>query len=125
MKTIEQRYKVLDELEHIRLRVGMYAGSPVRETKEEHVYDMVSKKMVKRNISYVPALIKVISEAIDNVVDEHKRRIETLNVLKLEYDMATGEISISDNGGIPVQIHAELQKYVPEIIFGTLRSGSN
>lgn len=125
MKTIEQRYKVLDELEHIRLRVGMYAGSPVRETKEEHVYDMVSKKMVKRNISYVPALIKVISEAIDNVVDEHKRRADTLNVLKLDYDMSTGEISISDNGGIPVKIHAELQKYVPEIIFGTLRSGSN
>ena len=124
-KSIEQQYKVLDELEHIRLRVGMYAGSPVIETREEYVYEMANKRMQKRPISYVPALVKVISEAIDNVVDEHKRNPTVLNVLKVDYDQAIGEISIQDNGGIPVKIHAEFGKYVPEIIFGMLRSGSN
>lgn len=30
-----------------------------------------------------------------------------------------------DNGGIPVVIHPEYNQYIPDMIFGELRSGSN
>jgi DNA topoisomerase-2 len=123
LKTIEQQYQVLSELEHIRKRVGMYAGSPVIESREEYVFNISTSKMELKQISFIPALIKIISEAIDNVVDEHKRNPEKVNQIKL--DINENEITIYDNGGIPVQIHTEFNKYVPEIIFGTLRSGSN
>lgn len=122
-KTIEQTYKVLSEIEHVRARVGMYAGSPVLEEREEFVYDIESDKMKMTSVRFVPALIKIISEIIDNVVDEHKRHPELIDQLKL--DINNGEIIVYDNGGIPVEIHKEFKKYVPEIIFGTLRSGSN
>jgi DNA gyrase/topoisomerase IV subunit B len=123
LKTIEQQYQVLTELEHIRKRVGMYAGSPVLEEHEEFIYSIQNNKMELQTISYIPALIKIISEGIDNVVDEHNRNPKKINELKLS--IKDNEIIISDNGGIPVQIHADFGKYVPEIIFGTLRSGSN
>lgn len=123
LKTIEQQYQVLSELEHIRKRTGMYAGSTTLETREEFLFDLQSKQMELKSVSFIPALIKIISEAIDNVVDEHKRNPSKVNQLKL--DIEENEISIYDNGGIPVKIHNEFNKYVPEIIFGTLRSGSN
>lgn len=80
-KTIEQTYKVLSEIEHVRARVGMYAGSPVLEEREEFVYDIESDKMKMTSVMFVPALIKIISEIIDNVVDEHKRHPELIDQL--------------------------------------------
>jgi DNA topoisomerase-2 len=123
LKTIEQQYQVLSELEHIRKRAGMYVGSTVLEDREEFTYNSDTQKMEFKKVSFIPGLIKVISEAIDNVVDEHKRHPDIVNQLKLSID--DDVITIYDNGGIPVEIHSEFNKYVPEIIFGMLRSGSN
>ena len=37
-----------------------------------------------------------------------------------------GEISIlNDGGGIPIEIHKEIGKYIPEIIFGEFHTSSN
>ena len=122
-KTIEQQYQVLSELEHIRKRVSIYAGSPVIESRDEFIYDMTANTITLKNVKFIPALIKIISEAIDNVVDEHKRQPD--KVTQLKFDIVDNEISIYDNGGIPVVIHKDFDMYVPEIIFGMLRSGSN
>jgi DNA topoisomerase-2 len=123
-KTIEQTYKVLDEIDHVRARVGMYAGSPVLETTESYVFDLLAQKMHKRQLSIIPALVKVVSEAIDNSVDEHKRNPQRLNVIKFNFT-EDGGFTLHDNGGIPVEFHNDVKQYVPEMIFGTLRSGSN
>jgi DNA topoisomerase-2 len=123
-KSIEQQYKVLNEIEHVRHRLSVFAGSPVKAKAESYLYNFDSGKMEKKTVERIPALLKVISEAIDNAVDEHKRK-GLIDVLKLNIDQATGEITLEDNGGIPIVIHQEFNKYVPEIIFGMLRSGSN
>lgn len=123
IKTIEQQYQVLTDIEHLKKRISIYAGSPIIDTKDEYCYNIATKKMVFKSISYIPALIKAISESIDNVVDEHKRNPETTNILK--FNIENNECSIWNNGGIPVVIHKELQQYIPEIVFGTLRSSSN
>ncbi len=126
-KTIEQTYQVLSEIEHIRKRTGMWAGSPVAENRERYVYDQESNGMVKRQIVVIPALLKIISEVLDNSVDEHKRNPNKLTMLKVQLGTADdeNEIVVYDNGGIPVVMHQELGMYVPEVIFGQLRSGSN
>jgi len=125
-KKISQTYRVLDEIEHIRLRTGMYAGSTSLQESEEYIFDLSTKKMVKRKISYIPALIKIFSEILDNSIDEAKRAPGILDVIKVEIDKTTGKISIHDNGrGIPVELHPDTNTYVPETVFSNLRSGSN
>ena len=58
-------YDLLDEIEHIRRRPGMYAGSVDPSTFSEWVYQ--NQKMVKKEITYIPALVKIASEIIDNI----------------------------------------------------------
>lgn len=123
-KSIEQQFKVLDEIEHIRKRPGMYVGSIVPHTAVEYVYDQESTKMISKEITYNPGLVKIFSEILDNSIDEHKRNPLKLNTIKVDFE-SDGTFSIWDNGGIPVVIHKEQGQYVPEVIFSNLRAGSN
>lgn len=123
-KTSAESYQVLSERDHIRKRVGMYAGQIAPHSGDEYVFNLESKKMEKRNITYVPALIKIFSEILDNSIDEFKRHPEILDTIKVE--ISESEISISDNGaGIPVELHPVTGTYVPETVFTNLRAGSN
>ncbi len=124
-KAIAQEYKVLDEISHVRQRTGMYAGSTELTTSMEWVYDPMTKKMVKRQVSYIPALVKIFSEILDNAIDEHRRAPKVLDTIRVEFDQ-DGTISVMDNGrGIPVEIHPQTKKYVAETVFSNLRAGSN
>lgn len=119
-----ESYVVLDEIEHIRKRTGMYAGSIVPQTKNEYVYDTPTKSMVKRDVTYIPALVKIFSEILDNSIDEHKRAPHVLDVIKVDID--GNVISVYDNGrGIPVEKHHQTGKYIATTVFTNLRAGSN
>ena len=125
-KKIEQEYKVLDEISHVRQRTGMYAGSTSIQDSEEWIYNVETKKMERKNIHYIPAFIKIFSEILDNAIDESKRAPDVLTSIRVEVDKTSGEISVQDNGrGIPVEIHPQTQTYVAETIFSNLRAGSN
>lgn len=124
-KHILQTYQVLDEIEHVRKRTGMYAGSISLQTSTEWIYDIATKKMERKEVSYIPALVKIFSEILDNAIDEAKRAPETLDVIRVDFE-DDGYISVYDNGrGIPVEIHPQTNKYVAETIFSNLRAGSN
>jgi DNA topoisomerase-2 len=123
-KHIQQTYKVLDEIDHIRQRTGMYAGSITSQTSLEWIFNPETKKMEKRSISYIPAFIKIFSEILDNAIDEGKRASTVLDTIKV--DLTFDEISVSDNGrGIPVEIHEQTGTYIAETVFSNLRAGSN
>lgn len=123
-KTSAESYQVLSERDHIRKRVGMYAGQVAPHNSDEYIFDLETKKMKKCNITYIPALIKIFSEILDNSIDEFKRHPEILDTIKV--DISATEITIADNGaGIPVEIHPATGTYVPETVFTNLRAGSN
>lgn len=125
VKHVQQTYQVLDEIDHIRKRTGMYAGSTAEQTSQEWIFDLTSKKMVKKEISYIPALVKIFSEILDNSIDESRRAPETLDTIRVTFE-DNGTISVQDNGrGIPVQIHEQTGKYIAETVFSNLRAGSN
>jgi DNA topoisomerase-2 len=124
-KHIAQTYQVLDEIDHVRKRTGMYAGSTELATSAEWVYDPSTKKMVKRTVSYIPAFVKIFSEIVDNAIDEHRRDPKVLDSIKVEFSQE-GVISVMDNGrGIPVEVHPQTGKYIAETVFSNLRAGSN
>src|SRR5574343_1521128 len=121
-KKIEDKYKVLDQISHILLRPQTYVGSNKINTSIKNIIE--DKKMVQKEISYIPSFIKIFDEVIINSVDEHKRN-RNLNKIDIVVDIENNIISVRDSGGIPVVIHKKYKQYVPEVIFGNLMSGSN
>lgn len=123
-KKIEEKYKELTEVEHVLLRPGMWVGSTKPEEKDMFIYNTKTAKMEQVTLNYVPAMLKVVDEVISNSCDEFRRK-DNLGLNKLVVEISGDTISVYDNGGIPVVKHKEAGVYVPEFIFGRLRTSSN
>ena len=124
-KKIEEIYKEMDELTHILERPGMWVGSVKEEQKQMFLYDNEAKVMELKEVSYIPAMLKVIDEVISNSCDEYRRSTNMgLNTLSVTVS-SDGWIEIRDNGGIPIVKHSTAGCYIPEFIFGRLRTSSN
>ena len=121
MKKIEEKYRKLDDIEHCLARPGMYIGSIKPHTAKRYLYQ--DGKMVAQEITYNPGFLKIFDEIITNSVDEHKRPGSKLNTIKI--NITDNQISIWDNGGIPVVKHKEHKEWIPEMIFSNLKAGSN
>jgi DNA topoisomerase-2 len=119
---ISKKYELLDEIEHVLKRPGMYIGSTKPHDSTEYLFN--GQKFEKEPIQYNPGFLKLFDEIVSNSVDESKRN-PNLNQITVTYNEKTQEISIWDNGGIPVIIHDVQNQWIPEMIFSNLRAGSN
>ena len=119
-KDIGQKYQLLDEIEHVLKRPGMYIGSTKPHTSQEWI--LTDGLFEKEEITYNPGFLKLFDEIVSNSVDEHKRagKINQIKVIATDT-----QISVWDNGGIPVVKHPEHKLWIPELIFANLRAGSN
>lgn len=127
MKSIEQKYRKLNEVEHVLLRSSRYVGSITPHTSKEFIPVLGDGdfSMVKRDVSYNPGFLKLFDELISNSADHSKREEgKHLDTIKVTIDREAGSISVFDNGGIPVIQHSEYGQWIPEMIF-ELRAGSN
>ena len=125
-KKIEEKYQELSEVQHILARPGMWVGSIKSEEKDSFVYNSNIGKFEMKIINYIPAMLKVVDEVISNSCDEFRRKDNMgLTELYVKIDKDNGEIIVRDNGGIPIVKHKEAGVYVPEFIFGRLRTSSN
>lgn len=121
---IEHTYRKLNEVEHVLQRSGRYLGTIAPILHE--TYAIIDEKVSWGEYTYSPAFIKIFDEIISNSVDFSKRiEGKHLNVIKVDIDDITGQITVYDNGGIPVIKHSEYDQFIPDMIFGELRSGSN
>lgn len=124
-KKIEEKYKELSEREHILFRPNMWVGSIKEEEKTMFLYNSESELIETREIKYTPAMLKVVDEVISNSCDEFRRK-DNLGLTDIWVTLSEdGWITVKDNGGIPVVKHKEAGVYVPEFIFGRLRTSSN
>lgn len=118
------KYKKLNEIDHVLLRPGRYLGTVAPQS--QHTYVFRDSKVVWRDVVYSPAFLKLFDEIISNSVDFSKKpEGKHLNRIEITASMLTGEISIYDNGGIPVVMHPEHNQWLPDMLLGELRSGSN
>ena len=125
-KKIEEKYQELSEIQHILTRPGMWVGSTKSEEKDMFIYNIKTGKFEMKIVNYIPAMLKVVDEVISNSCDEFRRKDNMgLTELHVNINKETGEIIVHDNGGIPIVKHKEAGIYVPEFIFGRLRTSSN
>lgn len=126
VKSIEEKYQELSEREHILERSGMWIGSTKEEESQMFLYNRDTAKMELRDITFIPGMLKLVDEIISNSCDEYRRK-DNLGLNKIEVSIALNGtmLSVYDNGGIPVVKHKTAGCYVPEFIFGRLRTSSN
>ena len=123
---MEQNIKQLSQIEHVLHRPSMYVGSIVRETQDEFI--LVDNKFKPGSREYIPALIKIFNEWIDNSIDEYVRT-KGAYANKISIRMDDKSFECYDNGrGIPNTKMTTLkgeEKYQAEVAFTEMLSGAN
>lgn len=90
-----ETFEILNAREHCRLRMNMYLGSSSKET----ISRFVKGNMVE--IQYVPAILKMIDEIIDNSIDE-AIRTDFAHANVISVSIKDDVVTVEDNGrGIP------------------------
>ena len=116
MKTDESKqarnFKKLSNVEHVRMRTGMWLGQNSLSTFEQHFFKSVGEiyEISHEEINDIPAKLKCLDEACMNAVDEYRKNINDKNIAakdkmsKLMVGLSTDQkrITVEDNGrGIP------------------------
>ena len=142
--SLSQKYQKKTDREHVLDNPDTYIGSIENVNQEYYVLDSETNTIKSKMIKYIPGLYKLFDEAIvnarDHVVrmqqiinDEKKEDNDSKTVrnfpvthIKLDIDEKTGMITIlNDGNGIDVCIHPEYKVWIPELIFGHLRTSTN
>ncbi len=118
------KIKVLDDRSWILLRPHNVIGSVQPVDYSSFLFDKKTQKFNWVTYKYIPGLIKIIDEIIDNSVDVAiKSGFKNANEISVE--VSHNKIIVSDNGyGIPVTL-ADDGNWVPVVAWGQARAGSN
>lgn len=129
---IAQKYQQKTDKQHILDNPDTYIGTVENVDAPLWVYDNETSKIVSQTIEYNPGLYKLFDEAIVNARDHVVRMIQSTgenkkNVSLIETTISDdGSISIMNDGnGIDIVKHPENNMWVPEMIFGHLRTSTN
>ena len=136
-KTVEDKYKKYELLEHILALPDTYIGSIEPQKITSFIYDEATKRMVSDELSYIPGLLKIFDEVIVNAIDHSMRLradeangkadIKHVKNIKVSIDKDTGRITIMNDGnGVDIKKHSSYgDLWIPELIFGELLTSTN
>tara|TARA_A100001011_G_scaffold141986_1_gene149991 strand:+ start:7038 stop:10406 length:3369 start_codon:yes stop_codon:yes gene_type:complete len=126
------KYQKKSDKQHILDNPDTYIGSVELVESNEFIYD--SNKIFKKQISYNPGLYKLFDEGIVNCRDHVVRMLQAIKDGKECYPVTYIDIGISEDGtitmindgnGIDIAQHPEYKIWIPEMIFGHLRTSTN
>ena len=145
-----QKYQKMTDLEHILKKPDTYIGTNEPTDTVEYVMDSTvtapesgdsaatapALALTRRNITYIPGLYKLFDEGMVNMRDHVVRQAQAVadgkpdalpvTTLEVEIDPADGTIHMTNDGnGIDVAQHPEHKLWIPEMIFGHLRTSTN
>ena len=129
---LAKQYQRKTDKQHILDNPDTYIGSVENVDAEMWVYDEATKKIALKHIEYIPGLYKLFDEGIVNCRDHVLRMIHSGNVEKKFVTFISTEISedgmitlTNDGNGIDIAKHPEHNLWIPEMIFGHLRTSTN
>ena len=132
---LANKYQQKTDKQHILDNPDTYIGSVEKVEADLWILNETNDKIVERNMTYIPGLFKLFDEGVVNCRD-HVIRMETAikagqsNTLPVSYiDISIQEdgtiVMINDGNGIDIAEHPEYKVYIPELIFGHLRTSTN
>ena len=129
---LSKQYQRKSDKQHILDNPDTYIGSIENVDANMWVFDEESKRVVLKEIEYIPGLYKLFDEGIVNCRDHVIRMIQSTMLEKKFVSFI--ETTISENGtitmtndgnGIDIAKHPEYDIWIPEMIFGHLRTSTN
>jgi DNA topoisomerase-2 len=127
------KYQKLTDREHILKKPDTYIGSIENTDHEDYLFN--ENKIIMKNFQYIPGLYKLFDEGIVNcrdhvirqaqsVKDNQEKSLPVTNIdITIDED---GTIHMTNDGnGIDVAQHPEYNLWIPEMIFGHLRTSTN
>jgi DNA topoisomerase-2 len=129
---LAKQYQRKTDKQHILDNPDTYIGSVENVDADMWIYDDATNKIVSKNIHYIPGLYKLFDEGIVNARDHVVRMEQSSSGVKQAVThidtviSADGTITITNDGnGIDVAKHPEYDIWIPEMIFGHLRTSTN
>ena len=126
-KKVEEIYQKLSQRMHVLVRPDTYVGSVNLVDEKMFVVDSINNieniKVIKDNVKFVPAFIKIFDEILTNASD-HYIRTDKVKYIKVSIDEHSITIE-NDGDGIPIELHKTEKVWIPELIFFNLLAGSN
>ena len=128
--SLDEKYQQKTDKEHILDNPDTYIGSIENISGPMYIYD---EKIIQKDIDYNPALYKLFDEGITNCRDHRvrteikKRTDDTTDVVtSIHIEITNNKITMTNNGdGIDVEEHPTYKIWIPELIFGHLRTSTN
>jgi DNA topoisomerase-2 len=121
--------------QHILELPDTYIGSIEKSDDDLWIMNEDGDKIIRKNISYIPGLFKLFDEGIVNCRDHAIRMQQKINdqipnslpVTQIEIEILPDDsIMMTNNGnGIDIAKHQEYDLWIPEMIFGHLRTSTN
>lgn len=125
-------YKKLSSIEHCLARPSIYIGSmEFKGEREIERYNPSLDRPIYRDYdaTFCDGLNTMFNELVNNSYDEYvrqkRRNAVIMDRISAIVNPETGKVAVWDNGGIPVVKHPEYDEWLPQMLFGNLRSGSN
>jgi DNA topoisomerase-2 len=127
------KYQKLTDREHILKKPDTYIGSIENTEHDGYIFD--DGKIISKEVQYIPGLYKLFDEGIVNCRDHVIRQAQSVKD-KVENAIPVTNIDITidedgtihmynDGNGIDVAQHPEYKMWIPEMIFGHLRTSTN
>jgi len=136
-ETLSNKYQQKTDKQHILDNPDSYIGSVENVESDLWVMDSTTDKIVHKTFDYIPGLFKLFDEGIVNCRDHVIRMqhaVKACGDKKTTIPVSHIDISIQDDGtitmindgnGIDVAEHPEHKIWIPEMIFGHLRTSTN
>uniref|UniRef100_A0A6C0HPW6 DNA topoisomerase (ATP-hydrolyzing) n=1 Tax=viral metagenome TaxID=1070528 RepID=A0A6C0HPW6_9ZZZZ len=132
---LANKYQQKTDKQHILDNPDTYIGSVENVDAFVWLLNEVGERIVEKNIVLVPGLFKLFDEGIVNCRDHAIRMQQAIkngvaNSLPVtSIDIAVQDdgtiVMINDGNGIDVAEHPEYKVWIPELIFGHLRTSTN
>ena len=131
-ESLAKQYQKKTDKQHILDNPDTYIGSVENVDADMWVYDDSTQKIALKTIEYIPGLYKLFDEGIVNCRDHVIRMIQSTMLEKkfvthIDIDITEdGSITLTNDGnGIDIAKHPEYDVWIPEMIFGHLRTSTN
>ena len=133
--TLSKKYQKKSAIQHILDAPDTYVGSIEKVESQQHILNETGDKIIEKNIEYIPGLFKLFDEGIVNCRDHVVRMLQAIASGQPNcIPVSNIEVTISDDGtitmlndgnGIDVAEHPEHKTWIPQMIFGELRTSTN